>query len=283
MRPFSIVIPVRASDTELLRDNLPSWLALGSDDVILCSNGALDPKLTQGCRILDSSAAEDGWYFRQGGARRLGFMNAKHDIILTGDIDLTVTPACLKAVELIHGDIGMVSLEKQRGGPGLDEAIRSLSKKMLRRVRHRMFFTGLYVLNRQAWLSTDDSLTSKRLTQETLKGEDLLLKESMLRSKWKVVYLPVVGGIDHRTALEDRPSSQLEAARRAWVDRDSPFTVAVRSLLYARPLYMGAYLDYANRSGALMRTLIRIPMDGGARVSRRLIRRRRRRDARRVR
>ena len=279
MRPFSIVIPVRASDTELLMNNLPSWMALGSDDVILCTNGQVDPRLTKGCRVIDSTEAEKGWYYKQGGARRVGFLNARHDIILTGDIDLTVTRNCILAVDLIGGSMGMVNLEKQRGAPGFQEAIRTLSKRMLRRVRRRMFFTGLYVLNREAWLATDDSSTSRRLTNETLKGEDLLLKEAMLRSDWKVVYLPVVGAIDHRVALEDRPAGQLEAARSAWDHQLSPFTVAVRAMIYARPLMMGRYLAYARDSGALTKTVMRIPIDGAGRIAKSMFKRRARRRA----
>jgi hypothetical protein len=271
MRAFSIVIPVRSSDSELLRKSLPSWRALGSDDLILCTDGKLDAAISESCRVLNSSEAEDGWFYRQGGARRFGFLNARHDIILTGDVDLTVTRECLRAVELIQGDMGMVSLEKQRGGPGLQEAIRSLSKRMLRRIRHRMFFTGLYVLNREAWLATDDMSTTKNLTRETLKGEDLLLKEAMLRSRWRVVYLPLVGGIDNRVAFEDRPESQLEAGRKAWAQQLSPFSVTVRALIYSRPLMMGRYLSYANRSGELAHTLGKVPADGVAMVVSRVL------------
>ena len=273
MRPFSIVIPVRATDTDLLRSNLPSWLALGSDDVILCSNGKIDPAFTAGCRTIDSSEAESGWYYRQGGARRVGFLNAKHDIILTGDIDLTVTRNCLRAAELIQGDIGMLSLEKERGGGGFQEAVRGLTKRMLKRIRHRMFFTGLYVINRRAWLATDDSTTSKELSVTTHKGEDLLLKEAMLRSNWKVAYLPVIGGIDHRVSLEDRPAGQLEAGRKAWAQQLSPFSVTVRALIYSRPLTMGRYLSYANSSGEFAQTLVRIPEDGASKAIRRVLKR----------
>jgi FkbM family methyltransferase len=265
---------VRATDTDLLIRNLPSWKALGSDDLILCSNGWIDTKITEGCRTLDSSQAEAGWYYRQGGARRLGFLNAKHDIILTGDIDLTVTRECLRAVELVKGDIGMVSLEKRRGAHGSAEAVRNLSKRMLRRIRHRLFFTGLYAINRRAWLAIDDTATSKLLTNTTHKGEDLLLKEAMLRSSWKVVYLPVVGGIDHRTSLEDRPAGQVEAGRKAWAQQLSPFSVIVRALIYFRPQMMGSYLHYANQSGRLGQTLVKIPKDGASKVVRRVFKRR---------
>ncbi len=264
---------MRATDTDLLRSNLPSWLALGSDDLTLCSNGKIDPAFTTGCRTINSSEAEQGWYYRQGGARRVGFLNAKYDIILTGDIDLTVTRNCLRAVELIQGDIGMLSLEKDRGGGGFEEAVRGLTKRMLKRVRHRMFFTGLYVLNRNAWLATDDATTSKQLSVTTHKGEDLLLKEAMLRSNWKVAYLPVVGGIDHRISLEDRPAGQLEAGRKAWAQQLSPFSVTVRALIYARPLMMGRYLSYANRSSEFAHTLLKIPEDGASKVVRRVLKR----------
>ena len=274
MQPFSIVIPVRATETDLLKEHLASWLALGSDDVILCSNGKLDPALAPGCRTLDSSEAEEGWYYRQGGARRMGFLNARHDVILTGDIDLTVTENCKRAVDLVHGNVGMVNLEKQRGAPGVGEAIRSVSKRMLRRVRRRLFFTGLYVLNRQAWLESDDRSTSKELTRSTLKGEDLLLKEAILRTSWKVLYLPVAGGIDHRVALEDRPKGQLEAGRKAWMENASPFTVTARALIYARPLMMGRYLSCANDSAVLLSTLTRIPADGTRKVIEKVARRR---------
>lgn len=267
------MIPVRATDTDLLRSNLPSWLALGSDDIILCSNGRIDPEYTANCRTIDSSEAEQGWYYRQGGARRVGFLNAKHDIILTGDIDLTVTRNCLRAVELIQGDMGMLSLEKDRGGGGFQEAVRGLTKRMLKRIRHRMFFTGLYVLNRNAWLATDDASTSRQLSVTTHKGEDLLLKEALLRSNWKVAYLPVVGGIDHRISLEDRRPGQLEAGRKAWAQQLSPFSVTVRALIYSRPLMMGRYLHYANGSGEFAQTLLRIPEDGAGKVVRRVLKR----------
>jgi hypothetical protein len=273
VRAFSIVIPVRSSDAQLLLRNLDSWKALGSDDLILCTNGKLEGAAFEDCRVLDSSQAEEGWFYRQGGARRFGFQNAKNNIILTGDVDLSVTPECLKAVDLLRGDIGMISLEKQRGAPGPSEAMRRLSKRMLRRIRHRMFFTGLYVLNREAWLDTDDLSTSKELTRKTLKGEDFLLKQSMLRSNWRVVYLPIVGGVDHRIAFEDRPEGQLEAGRKAWAEQLSPFSVTVRSLLYSQPLLLGRYLAYARRSGNLTHTIAKIPLDGVAMTVRRAVKR----------
>src|SRR5580692_5042478 len=99
---FSIVIPIAERDVNLVHRTLPSWLALGSDDVVLSvdkpasqellraiASASPSPDVPNGVRIVEHERSED-WKFNQAGARREGFEQAAHDTILTGDIDLIV-------------------------------------------------------------------------------------------------------------------------------------------------------------------------------------------------
>ena len=259
---FSIVVSIAERDAELVPKTLPSWLSLGSTDVVICVDDPASKELLGAIeRVVNGDGsvrvvqipANPAWEFRHAFTRREGFRAAKFDRILTGDIDIVVNRSCLRAVEMVGTDgVGLVSLGKRRGGGTLGEVVRNSSKRFARLVRNRTFFTGLYALYRPYWLDSEDQ-DRLRGVQHPHKqdpsaagaiylGEDVILRNAMM-TKHKVVYLPDVGGTDLRISLEDRAPIQAMTALRYFADGKPMGYVLAQSLIYGRGTLMGTYAD----------------------------------------
>lgn len=259
---FSIVIPIAEGDVDLVPKTLPSWVSLGSSDVVLCvdrpaSEGLLlaienlarrNPKI----RVLEVPENPE-WKFRLAYIRREGLRAAKFDKILTGDIDIVVNDNCLRAVGMV-GDknVGLVSISKRRGAGTLGESIRNASKMVVKVLRGRRFFTGLYALYRPYWLDSEDQEQVKGAQHPerggspgggfTYLGEDVILRNAMA-TKHTILYLNDVGGTDLRTSLEDRAPIQAKLGARYYRDEKAMGYVLAQSILYARGTMLGTYAD----------------------------------------
>jgi len=258
---FSIVVAIAERDTYLVPKSLPSWLSLGAKDVVLCVDYPVSAQLLGAIRsasggdsrlrILEVPENKE-WLFRQALVRRTGFRAAKYDKVLTGDVDLVVNQKCLKAVEMVgEGNVGLVSLEKRRGGGTLGELIRNLSKKAIKVTKRRPLFTGLYAVFKPYWLDTEKEDEVKMIPHPhsagssrgaRYLGEDVILRDYM-RRRHKIVYLPDVGGKDLRIALEDRPVVQRKLGEGYFLDGRSLSYVLPRSILYARGTMLGVFCD----------------------------------------
>jgi len=259
---FSIVLAIAERDAYLVPKSLPSWLSLGARDVVLCVDYPVSAQLREAIRsasggdsrvrILEVSENKE-WLFRQALVRRTGFRAAKYDKVLTGDVDLVVNQNCLKAVEMVgEGNVGLVSLEKRRGGGTLGELIRNLSKKAIKVTKRRALFTGLYAVYKPYWLDTEKEEEVKMIPHPhsagSLRGaarylgEDVILRDYM-RKRHKIVYLPEVGGKDLRIALEDRPVVQRKMGEGYFLDGRSLSYVLPSSILYARGTTLGVFCD----------------------------------------
>ncbi len=270
---FSIVLPVANRDKHLLPKTLPSWLALGSDDVILCLDKPAPIEIKKTImRIVDKHQASERvtllelerdpeWEFHQAYVRRRGFLQAKHDKILTGDTDLRVYPACLKAVELVgRDDVGLVSLQKLRTG------FTSYLRTFLLTIRRaylkasgspkasKYYFTGLYCIWRPFWIDSEKEEDAKKLKHPFFAplitgpwggyvGEDTLVRDSM-EKKHRVLYLPQIGAHDLQTGLEERKEIQLKiGASFAYKMRSPPFVLG-HSVIHLRPHVLGSYIRH---------------------------------------
>jgi len=258
--PFSIVMPVR-SEAHLLRRSLPSCYAVDPDEVILClDDPPHEETLSEAKRIsarlgyasktrILPVARNDQYRFHQAWVRRRGFREAKHDRILTVDVDLVIRRNVLKAVSLVgKDDIGLVScmtLHSVRGPIALWRAI-----------GHRLAnlfippaFTGLYALWRPFWLNTENEgikdLADPRAVSVKgdpgLVGEDAYLFNCM-RLRHRCVHLPDVGGRSLRDDFNDGPEVQFEIGRYYATKSDSLGLVLIRSLGLARFHYLRGYV-----------------------------------------
>jgi hypothetical protein len=259
---FSVVVPIAERDAELVPRTLPSWLSLGSPDVVICVDepasrellGAIEGVVGGDGRVrVIRIPANPAWRFRHAFTRREGFRAAEFDRILTGDIDIVVNVSCLRAVEMVGVDgVGLVSLGKRRGGGTLGELVRNSSKRFARLMRNRTFFTGLYALYRPYWLDSEDQDQLRGVQHPHAQdaptagaiylGEDVILRNAML-AKHKVVYLPDVGGTDLRISLEDRAPIQAKTGLRYYADGKPMGYVLAQSLMYGRGTLMGTYAD----------------------------------------
>jgi len=219
MLKFSAVIPVK-DEVDLIPKTLPSYYSVKPSEVLVCTD---KPCLAQVRKTVNKVAEKCGaieitriievpkdpsWKFHQAHVRRTGFHAASYDRILTGDIDLIINRNVLKAVQMVGKDnIGLVSAKAYRG-KGISATT----------------FTGLYAIWRPYWLDSEPEGDIKNLVnpkqklrqgitnQWTLKdfygmGEDTYLRDCMIK-KYRVVYLPDIGAIDLRPALELHPDVQ---------------------------------------------------------------------------
>jgi len=180
---------------------------------------------------------DPSWKFHQAHVRRAGFHAASYDRILTGDIDLIINRNVLKAVQMVGKDnIGLVSLSKLEYPRSFVSFLRLMGKGILQKYIHKLAeayrgrgvatttFTGLYAIWRPYWLDSEPEEGIKNLVnpkqklrqgitnQWTLEdfygmGEDTYLRDCMIK-KYRVVYLPDIGAIDLRPALELHPDVQ---------------------------------------------------------------------------
>src|SRR3984957_19989837 len=270
---FSIVISIAEWDADLVPKTLPSWLSLGSADVVLCVDAPAGKKLLDvisravgkhdGVRVLQIPE-NPAWRFRHAFTRREGFRAAKFDRILTGDIDIVVNKTCLRAVELVGRDgVGLVSLAKRRGGGTLGEVVRNSTKRLFRLMRKRNFFTGLYAMYRPYWIDSEDEEQLMKTehphvqglpqTQAIYLGEDVILRDAMI-ARHKIIYLPEVGGTDLRISLEDRAQIQAKTGIRYYHDGKPMGYVLAQSIMYGRGTLLGTYADllFREKGGAAL-------------------------------
>jgi len=184
-------------------------------------------------------------------------MQAKHDRILTVDVDLVIGRNVLKAVSLVgKDDIGLVScmtLHSVRDALSLWRAV----GHQLARLFIPPGFTGLYALWRPFWLDTEDEgikdLADPRATgvkgDPGLVGEDAYLFNCM-RLRHKCVHLPDIGGRSLRDDFNDRPDVQFEIGRYYAAKGGGLGLVLIRSLGLARFHYLRGYVNHMTHKEA---------------------------------
>lgn len=269
---FSIVIPVKDED-RLILANLPSWYALGSDDVIICTDkpapGAVRQavkRASEAChtagvtRILEVERNPE-YHFHQAWVRRKGFLSAKHRTILTGDIDLRVYQSCLRAIALVGKDgVGLVSLSKRRCRRGFTGNLRNFMEKLARTYARTIgtqkagqaYFTGLYAIDREAWLDSEPVEGIKRLEDPKTAqlrldswggyaGEDTFLRDWMIK-KHKVLYLSDIGADDERLGLEDSRFIQFKIGRKLAYDGKNLAWVLKHAIAHIRFHVIAGYI-----------------------------------------
>jgi hypothetical protein len=276
---FSIVIPIKGTSEELkfIDKTLPSYYAVNPSELVISIDDppeekAIMPKIkavAKSCRaeektrILNIKIGNNGWNDQQMKARYTGFLNAKYDRILTGDIDLVINKNVLKAVKLVGKDgIGLVSCSKLRVPHDFLSFYRMFGEMVLKKVAHRFpnfgatSFTGLYAVWKPYWLDVLTIDVAKKFTKLKSKvrqglpvtvsdfygsGDDTFLRDLMVK-KYKCVYLTDVGATVLTDPWEDRPIIQYgKGVYFASMGRKMIISVG-RAIVRAQPYYIVGYL-----------------------------------------
>lgn len=257
---FSIVMPVK-NEHELLRHSLPSCYNLNPDEVLLCfDDPPHGPTVKEAQRIASYMNRTDStriitiprnldYRFNQAWVRRQGFREARHDRILTTDVDLVLTKKALHAISIVGiDDIGLAScatLHCIRGVLGIWKA-----------VAHRLAdlalsagIMGLYALWRPYWQDSEDESIKqlpdprkeKLRGSQVVIGEDIYLRDRM-REKHVCVHLRQVGGYNMRPDWPDQQNVQFELGRSYAESGYSICSTMARSIIFARPHLLRGYL-----------------------------------------
>lgn len=290
-KKFSVVLPVRNTELDLLKRNLSSWCKLDPDEMIICLDKPADKSCVDvatrmasehnvNLRILEIEKNSD-YVMHQAWVRRKGFLEAENDIILTGDIDLYVYPTCLKAIELVgENNVGLVSLSKLRNTHNFSGWLRNklfnlavwYAKKVGYTMAGQAYFTGLYCIYRPYWLDSEDEKSIKSMphpyyapiTMDSwggYRGEDTHLRDFMIK-KHKCLYLPDIGAEDLRPGLEERKEIQTRMGLQFAYEGRSPGRVLMHSIIHLRPYVFLAYVKQLNEiygakvNGQILRSII---------------------------
>jgi len=261
--PFSIVLPVK-SESRLLQWSLPSCYSVGPDEMLLCLDDPPDEETLEEAKRI---AGKCGWAdrtkivtvsrnpeyrFHQAWVRREGFRRARHDRILTVDIDLIINRKVLRAVSLVgKDDIGMASCATLHSIGGYFGLWRSTAHFLASRLSPPAL-TGLYALWRPYWLDSErgvglleDPRTERVKGSLALVGEDAYLRNCM-QIRHRCVHLRDVGGYCMRADCNDHPHIQFELGRYYAAQRSSFIAALVRAVAFVRPHLLRGYLYQKN-------------------------------------
>ena len=274
---FSVVVPAHPKDIGIMPKTLPSYLALKPDEMLLCLDEPIPQDFFQiVAKITDEYSScyklrivpvpkDSTWKDQQMRARRTGFMNAKNDRILTGDIDLVVNRNVFKALELLgKDDIGLVSCTKFRYPSNFLHLLRLMGENFLKLYVHRFVkglsvttFSGLYAIWRPFWKDSEPieearnySMVKRkirdgqplRLSDLSVAGEDTFLRDHMMKKR-KVVYLPNIGGYVTSDPLDDTPLMQyVKGIYFSTLKERSDIVALFRAFTRIQPYYFAGHI-----------------------------------------
>ena len=266
---FSVVVPIK-DEVNLIPVTLPSYYALSPSEVILCLDKPAPSELLKVIdRVAKSCKAKDktkvievkshpAYRYHKAFVRRTGFRAAKHDIIVTGDIDLIVNGDVLKAVKLVgKDDVGFVSMaQPYYPFMGVKSFWRMVIDCLIRRFWYNTF-TGLYALWKPYWLDTEKEEDIQKLPDPRSSnaliigrssiGEDSFLHQKML-TKHRVIYLRDIGGFKLAVGKNDLPYLQFQSGKiKARMGKRLP-AVLFAAFLRLRPLILSGYLHGRRKS-----------------------------------
>lgn len=275
---FSVVVPVR-DEVNLVPKTLPSYLALKPDELLLCLD---KPPLEDMVEIIEEVSRQckaenivkvlqvpkGEWEDQQMKARRTGFLEARNDRILTGDIDLIVNRNVLKAIALVgKNDIGMASCSKLSLPHNMVGICRLIGEFFLKKYVHHVAnlagksmavtgFTGLYALWRPLWLDAEPLDEAKQYSMVKRKirdgkqltlgdfiqtGEDSFLRDNIMK-KHKVTYLPDIGATVLSDPLGDQPLIQYTTGMYFAMTGRNWLATLGRAFFRMQPYYLVGYM-----------------------------------------
>lgn len=269
--PFSVVIPVAAGDVGLIGRTLPSWLGVSNDEVIIVIDEDAPQSLASQITNVGERAASrtplrvvkasrtHSWRFHQAYVRRVGFREARNDLIVTGDIDLIVRR---NLGEILRGpgedNVGLTSCIRLVAPNSPARVLRSVSYLVKQKLMPPLF-SGLYAFWRPYWIETEDSgierLGNARINEYAtaglgLVGEDTYLFACMKR-RYRCLHRNAVGGISLTRNVEDLPKEQFAWGRYLAATGTESATSLAASIAFAYPHLLRGYLYQRNNPGAV--------------------------------
>jgi hypothetical protein len=276
-KKFSVVIPVK-DEYHLIPRTLPRYYRLNPDEVVICMDNPPHKKTYNLIKQISESFYIDTrilkidrnpeYEFHQAWVRRKGFIEARNDVILNGDIDLIVNNNAYKAIEKVGvNGTGLCSLFKMYIPNSLLELERYSMRLILSIAAHivgnlstfrdlkKSNFTGLYALYRPYWLdSEDEGIKSLHNPKQEIRAnldleiddrvgmpEDSYLLECM-EKKHRVEFLIDIGCISIGKMLQFHRNVQFETGRYYYLLGRNMIGTFLKSLLYLQPHHIRGYL-----------------------------------------
>jgi len=251
--PFSLVLPVKNGEADLLAFSLPVALKLKPADFLIVLDKPTDPMIE---RILDKYPSASirvvrvernlNWRFHQAYVRRVGYLGAKYDKLLTFDVDDLLYPEVMKGLDYVGKridgkDIMVVCCRKFLARNNFMSLIRHGLYEMRRKIfpmtrKAKMQveksvkpLIGLYWIYRPWYCE----LISEKELREIYNGEDTLLQFRLIhQDRFDYMLLDEVGCWSLREANENLLWRQLELGIYFGAKPRSPATF-LNCLLYA--------------------------------------------------
>lgn len=233
MRPFSIVLPVK-DEARFLPYSLNSAIDLRPDEIVFVvdanARGRMMAEVAlricrkrvyNGMKIVEVER-NPTWNFYQAWVRRVGYLAAKNDVILTFDVDNILQPAILAGLEIVGRDnIAFVTFAKSAAlKRGFSNAVRKsmlgarerlsngglsgIMRKRLGAVQAKKPFPGLYWMYRPFYLE----LVPEDEIRRIYNGEDTFV-ENKFANQTKYVH-------EHNTAVGSMMLNSVENEELPW-------------------------------------------------------------------
>lgn len=240
---FSIVCPIK-NEINLIPITLPSFYALNPSEVILCLDKTANKDIIRIIKkVAKAHNAENitkiikveknpEYKFHQAWVRRKGFLIAENDLILTTDIDIILNPKIREYLNLIQGNVKLISFSKI----SYPITFRSAIAWLIQKFYYHKSFTGLYAFSKSAWLETEDFVSLKKIPR----GEDTHL-HNCLTKKYKDKFISDIKNINLRP--KETKKYQFLLGWNRWKIRKTPlWRIILSSFLYIRPYLLIGYL-----------------------------------------
>ena len=199
---FSVVMPIHNEET-FLPYSLPSILRLNPDEVILLFDRCTDESYNIASKILSEYSCEArmvelekqlDWKYMHSYVARLGYSQAKNDLILATAADIILDPKITSYFSLI-GTNGIAFISFLH----IDYPIsfRNLLKRLLVGIsllppsHKERWLAGPYVFSKKAWLETEDQEAAKKVVRahDTHLHKAILTKYSSRCIKTDTIHL----------------------------------------------------------------------------------------------
>ncbi len=238
------------NEEDNLRYSLPSIFALEPDEIVVlldrCTDGSRAfisyavKKLGYqgGLRLIEVDSNFPGWSFRVARLFRMGYEEARNDVILTTAADVILDPRIVNYVDpVIFSKVKLVSF----GLRFYPIDFTYFAKRLVTLVFRERGFSGVFLFSREAWRETEDFEAVKKI----IKAQDTFLAESIRkRYPTRHVWLNVV----HLRIRKDPSDQYLRGVMSFRMGRKSTVSILASSILYLSPMMLKGYLDARAKS-----------------------------------
>ncbi len=258
--PFSIVVAVKG-ELELLRSSIPSYYMMQPDEVVFCLDEPVDEAELNAVKNLSlrfggsketrilNVTRNPAYSSYIAWKRRLGFLAASNDRILSVDTDLILNRNVHKALAQVgRNNIGYASCTTIYPVNEPVQFCQAIVHCIVSRVRPPPL-TGLYALWRPFWLDSEDDgikllpdpLETEARGSMVAIGEDTYLLNCMKR-KHRAVHLRRISAYCMKPYHNLAKHAQYELGRYYAASNYPPWNVFLRSAALLQPHLVSGYV-----------------------------------------